>query len=143
MAILLDAKTSQNASFANSIAIPITVINAGQMWAQQTLNLSGGTAFNVRVDFSGTIALQLPLIPVATNVSIFIVRGTTPSDLIIFSAAESLNLAIVGPQILSFAASDFNAPNISPVTYTAFVRVTALGTTRVGPESLNLTAYSG
>jgi hypothetical protein len=143
MTVLLDSRTSQNASFANSISIPITVINAGQLWAQQTLNLSGGTAFTVRVEFSGTISLQLPLIPVVTNVLILIVRGTTPSDLIIFSAAENLNTSIVGPQILSFAASDFNAPNISPITYTAFVSVSALGTTRVGPESLNLTAYSG
>jgi hypothetical protein len=142
MTRLLDARTSQNASFANSISIPITVTNAGQLWAQQALNLSGGTAFAVRVDFSGTIALQLPLTPIATNVTIFIVRGTTPSDLIIFSAAENLNTSIIGPQILSFAASDFNAPNISPVTYTAFVSVNTLGTTRVGPESLNLTAYS-
>jgi hypothetical protein len=142
MTKLLDARTSQNASFANSIAIPITAINTGQLWAQQTLNLAGGTANTVRVEFSGTISLQLPLIPVATNVLIFIVRGTTPSSLIIFSAAENLNLAIVGPQVLSFAASDFYAPNISPVTYTAIVSVTALGTTRVGPESLNLTAYS-
>jgi hypothetical protein len=143
MTILLDARTSQNASFANSISIPILVINTGQLWAQQTLNLSAGTALTVRVDLSGTIALQLPLLPVATTATIFIVRGTTPTDLIVYSAAQNLNLSIIGPQILSFAGSDFNAPNISPVTYTAFVSVTALGTTRVGPESLNLTAYSG
>ncbi|MCZ8513596.1 hypothetical protein O9H85_14360 [Paenibacillus filicis] len=142
MTKLLDARTSQNASTANSMSISFTAINAPQLWGQQTLNLSGGTAFTVRVEFAGVIALQQPLVPVATTATVIVVRGTTPSDLIIFSAALNLSTALTGPQLLTFAGSDFNAPNISPVTYTAFVSVNALGVTRVGPESFNLAAYS-
>ncbi|MBD2846731.1 hypothetical protein IDH44_16160 [Paenibacillus sp. IB182496] len=133
----LDLKTSQNASYANSIAIPISVINAPQLIAQQTLDLSGGTANLTRVDFSGVLAVQLPLLPVATTVTVQVVRGATISDVIVFSAAENLDLSLLGPQLIAFSGSDFNAPNILNAVYTVFVRVSALGTIRVGPESFN------
>ncbi|MBO7742591.1 hypothetical protein I8J29_00185 [Paenibacillus sp. MWE-103] len=139
---LLDSKTSQNASYANSISIPISVINAPNLVAQQTLNLSGGTATLTRVEFSGVIAIQLPLLPVATNVTVFVTRGLTAGDLNVFSAATNLNLSLLGPQLISFSGSDFNAPNIANVAYSVFVQVTALGTFRVGPESFNFTGYS-
>ncbi|MFC5651345.1 hypothetical protein ACFPYJ_19965 [Paenibacillus solisilvae] len=142
MTRFLDSKTTQNASYANSISIPITVINTPQLVAQQTLNLSGGIANFTRVGFTGVVAIQLPLLPVATNVLVTVVRGLTPSDLIVFSASENLNLSILGPQLIAFTGSDFNAPNNPSVPYTVFVQVSALGTTRVGPESFNFTAYS-
>ncbi|MGO4953022.1 hypothetical protein [Paenibacillus sp. DRB1-1] len=138
----VDSKTSQNASYANSISIPITVLNAPQLVAQQTLDLSGGTTNLTRVEFSGVIALQLPLLPVATTATVTVVRGSTPSGATVFSAAQNLELSLLGPQLISFAGSDFNAPNISGVVYTVFVQTSALGTIRVGPESFNFTAVS-
>ncbi|WP_438432081.1 hypothetical protein [Gorillibacterium sp. sgz500922] len=138
----LDSKTSQNASFANSIAIPIAAINTPELIAQQTLDLSGGTANLTHVEFMGVVAIQLPLLPVATNVTVTVYRGLTTSGVLVFSASQNLDLSILGPQLISFAGSDFNAPNTANVAYTVFVSVTVLGTTRVGPESFNFTAVS-
>ncbi|OPH57717.1 hypothetical protein BC351_04170 [Paenibacillus ferrarius] len=142
MTIFLDLKTSQNASYANSIAIPITVINTPQLIAQQTLNLSGGTANLTHVDFSGVVAVQLPLLPLATTVLVSVVRGATAQDIIVFSAAQNLDLSILGPQLISFSGSDFNAPNIAGAVYSVFIQTSALGTIRVGPESFNFTGVS-
>ncbi|QHW34637.1 hypothetical protein GZH47_30160 [Paenibacillus rhizovicinus] len=142
-AILLDSKTSQNASYANSIAIPILIINTPNLIAQQTLNLSAGTAGQTRVEFSGVAAIQLPLLPIATTVNIFVTRGLTAGDVNVFSVSQNLDLSILGPQVIAFSGSDFNAPNIANAAYSAFIQVSALGTIRVGPESFNFTAYSG
>ncbi|MFC4775826.1 hypothetical protein ACFO9Q_03410 [Paenibacillus sp. GCM10023252] len=138
----LDSKTSQNASFANSIAIPITLINTPQLVAQQTLDLSGGTANLTRVEFNGVVTVQLPLLPLATNILVTVVRGLTSADTVVFSASQNLNLNILGGQLISFSGSDFNAFNIPNAAYSVFVQSSALGTIRVGPESFNFTAYS-
>ncbi|GAB6930726.1 hypothetical protein JCM10914A_47090 [Paenibacillus sp. JCM 10914] len=142
MARFLDSKTSQNASYANSIAVPITAINTPELIAQQTLNLSGGTANLTVVSFTGIVATQLPLVPLVTNILITVVRGTTPSGLIVFSASQNLDLSIVGPQLINFAGSDFNAPNTANVVYSVYIQSSALGTVRVGPESCNLIGVS-
>jgi hypothetical protein len=141
VARLLDAKTSQNASFANSISIPIASVNAPQLFAQQTLSLAGAVG-TIRTQFNGVIAVQLPLAPVATTITITVVRGTSPSDLIIFTESQSLSTAVVGPQDIAFVGSDFNVPAASTVAYSVFVSASALGTTRVGPESFNVLAFS-
>ncbi|SEM89848.1 hypothetical protein [Paenibacillus sp. OV219] len=143
VASLLDSKTSQNASYANSISIPITVINTPNLIAQQTLNLSAGTAGQTRVEFSGVAAVQLPLLPLATNITIFVTRGLTSGDVNVFSAAQNLDLSILGPQLIAFSGSDFNAPNIASQAYSVFIQSSALGTVRVGPESFNFTAFTG
>jgi hypothetical protein len=141
MAILLDARTSQNASYANSINIPVST--TPQLFAQLTLNTTGATQ-NLRTQMSGTVTIQLPLLPLATSITVTIVRGTTPSDLIIYSVREVLDTAITGPQVLSFTASDFNVPITANnrVVYTVFINASAVGTTRVGPESFNATVYA-
>jgi hypothetical protein len=141
MTKLLDARTSQNASFANSISVPITVINTGQLFAQLTLSLAGATGL-IRTQFHGVVSVQLPLLPVATTITITVVRGTSLSDLIIFSEAQVLNIAAVGPQAITFSGSDFNVPGTSTVVYTVFLSASALGTTRVGPESFNAQVFS-
>lgn len=138
----LDSKTSQNASYANSIAIPISVANAPQLVAQQTLDLSAGTAGLTRVEFTGIIALQLPLLPAVTNITLDVYRGLTTGGVLVFSASENLNINLLGPQLITIAGSDFNAPNISGVAYTVFVTASVLGTIRVGPESYNFTGVS-
>ncbi|NBD24732.1 hypothetical protein [Paenibacillus glycinis] len=141
MTTFLDYKTTQNASYANSIAIPITVINTPQLVAQQTLNLTAGAPGLTRVGFSGVVAIQLPLLPIATNILVTVVRGATPAGVIVFSASENLNLSLLGPQLIAFTGSDFNAPNITQ-TYSVFVQSSALGTVRVGPESYNFIGTS-
>lgn len=141
MTQLLDARTSQNASYANSIAIPILAINTPQLFAQQTLDLNAGTEGATYVEFSGTVTFQLPVVPLLTNATITVVRGTLPTDTLVFSATQELNIAIVGPQVISFTGSDFNAP-VSEITYTAFVEIDVLGAVRVGPESANFNGYT-
>ncbi|UKS28657.1 hypothetical protein LOZ80_06955 [Paenibacillus sp. HWE-109] len=142
MTTFLDLKTSQNASYANSIAIPILVINTPQLIAQQTLDLSGGTANLTRVEFSGVVAVQLPLLPLATTVLVSVVRGLTAGGVIVFSAAQNLDLSLLGPQLISFSGSDFNAPNTAGAAYSVFIQTSALGTIRVGPESFNFIGVS-
>lgn len=141
MVKLLDARTSQNASYANSLSIPVTT--PPQLFAQLTLNTIGATQ-NLRTQINGTVSVQLPLLPVATSVTVTIVRGTTPSDLIIYSVSQFLSVSIIGPQVISFTASDFNVPITANnrVVYTAFISASLAGTTRVGPESFNATIYS-
>jgi hypothetical protein len=141
MVKLLDSKTSQNASYANSLSIPIST--TPELFARLTLNTAGATG-TVRTQLVGTVGVQVPALPITTNITVTIVRGTTLSDLVIYSAREKLDLSILGPQVLSFTASDFNVP-IPPnnqVVYTAFISADLLGTIRVGPESLNATMYS-
>ncbi|KAA9013581.1 hypothetical protein [Niallia endozanthoxylica] len=141
MAKLLDARTSQNASYANSIGILITT--TPQLFARLTLNTTGATGL-VRTQISGTVAVQLPLLPVLTTVTVRIVRGTAPTDFLVYSAEDTLDTSILGPQILSFSASDFNVPipASNSIVYTAFIEASAVGTIRVGPESFNATIYS-
>lgn len=142
MTILIDARTSQNASFSGSIAIPILAINTPQLVGQIGL-VTAGVTTNPRVQLEGTVAVQLPLLPVTTTVTVTIVRGTLITDPVIYSAAQSLNLDIVGPQILTAVASDFQPPITPQLTYTLFISVSVLGTIRTGPESLNGALYSG
>ncbi|WP_066369544.1 hypothetical protein [Neobacillus fumarioli] len=141
MAKLLDAQISQNASYANSISIPVST--TPQLFAQLTASTFGATG-TVRTEMTGTVTVQLPLIPFATSITVTIVRGTTLSDLIIYSVRQVLDLSVLGPQVLSFTASDFNVPITAnnQVVYTAFVSASAIGTVRVGPESFNAAVYS-
>jgi hypothetical protein len=143
MTVLLDARTSQNASFSNSISVPILVGTQG-LFGQIGLNVPNATG-PIRVQINGTIAVQLPLAPVATTITIRIVRGTTPSSPVIYSSSENLDVSILGPQLLTFVSSDFNVPKPASglLVYTAFITSNVVGTNRVGPESLNGIAYSG
>lgn len=141
MTILIDARTSQNASFSGSIAIPILAVNTPQLIGQIGL-VTAGVGSNPRVQLEATVAIQLPILPVTTTAIVTIVRGTQITDPIIYSASQSLNLDIVGPQILTAVASDFQPPLTAQLTYTLFISVSVLGTIRTGPESLNGTLYS-
>ncbi|UKS27630.1 hypothetical protein LOZ80_01385 [Paenibacillus sp. HWE-109] len=140
MTTFLDARTSQNASFNNSIAIPILAINTPVLVGQVGLETGLATSL-MRVQFNGITTIQLPLLPVATTITISIVRGTLPTDPTVFGVSESLNLALLGPQSIVFSGSDYNVPLTSFLIYTMFVSCSVLGTIRVGPESFNATAY--
>ncbi|MED1863821.1 hypothetical protein P4V41_10190 [Fictibacillus nanhaiensis] len=139
MTQFLDLRTSQNASYANSIAIPILVVNAPQLVGQIGLNTENAGP-NLRVDLQGTIALQLPL--ALLGITITVVRGTLPTDETVFSATQTFNLDVLAPQIISFNASDYNAPAGPQQIYTMFVSSNLLGTVRIGPESFTGTAIS-
>ncbi|MBU8757002.1 hypothetical protein N7983_26935 [Priestia megaterium] len=143
MTVLLDARTSQNASLANSISIPILLNTTPGLFGQIGLNTQTATG-SIRVQLSGTATIQLPLLPAATTITLQVVRGTTLNDPLVFSCAQSLDLAILGPQLFTFVASDVNVPKPAsgPLIYTAFISSNLLGTFRVGPESFNGIAYS-
>lgn len=134
MGVFIDGRTSQNASFGNSIAIPILVINTPQLFGQIGL-VSNGVTGTARVQLKGTVSVQLPLALV--GISITIVRGTLPTDPVIYSATSTFSLSVLAPQVITFSASDFNPPITPQLTYTAFIASNLLGTIRVGPESFD------
>jgi hypothetical protein len=139
---LIDARTSQNASYANSISEPI-LLGVPELFGRVVLLTQGATGF-LRTQINGTVTVQLPLLPVTTTVTITVVRGLEPTDLVVYSASEALDLSILGPQVISFTASDFRVPipANNRLAYTAFVSANVIGTIRVGPESFNAAVYS-
>ncbi|WP_025721573.1 hypothetical protein [Paenibacillus sp. 1-18] len=134
MGTFIDGRTSQNASTANSIAIPITVLNTPELFGQIGLNTLGITG-TPRVLLKGTISLQLPLALV--GITITIVRGTLITDPVVYSATSTFSLSVLAPQVITFSADDFNPPVTPQLVYTAFVSSNALATIRVGPESFD------
>ncbi|NUU64469.1 hypothetical protein [Paenibacillus agri] len=134
MGTYVDGRTSQNASYANSIAIPITFINTPQLFGQIGL-VTAGVGANPRVILTGTISVQVPLDLVGIKVTI--VRGTLPTDPVVYSATSTFDLSVLAPQLITFSATDFQPPVTPQITYTAFVSSSLLGTVRVGPESFD------
>lgn len=134
MGTYVDGRTSQNASIANSIAVPILVINTPQLFGQIGL-ITAGVGANPRVLLKGTISLQLPLALV--GITITIVRGTASTDPVVYSATSTFSLSVLAPQVIAFSADDFLPPITPQLTYTAFVSANLLGTIRVGPESFD------
>jgi hypothetical protein len=132
-----DLRTSQNASYSNSINIPILVANAPQLIGRIGLSTVGAGA-NIRVLLQGLISLQLPLLPVITTVTLRIVRGNTPDSPLVFSSSQNMNLNITGPQTFTINALDFNPPNPGiQLTYSMYAEVSLIGVVRVGPENFS------
>ncbi|TMU87472.1 hypothetical protein FGG79_04930 [Bacillus sp. BHET2] len=145
MGIYLDGRTSQNASLANSITTPI-LVGDEELFGIIGLDVSKATTGQIRVQFNGTVAVQLPLAPVATSINIRIVRGTQQTGITtVYTAQQVLNLSIVGPQLITFSAADFNPPkpNGTLLVYSALISATSVGTVRRGPESFSAIATSG
>ncbi|PQP81352.1 hypothetical protein C0Q44_23415 [Paenibacillus sp. PCH8] len=135
MTKFLDARVSLNASFFNSISIPIPVINTPQLFAQIGLQTAGAGA-NPRVSLKGTITVQLPL--ALFQVRITLIRGTVPTDPIIYSGNFTFGLnGQPNPEVIVFSANDYNPPILPQLTYSAFISTNLLGTVRVGPESFD------
>jgi len=134
MGFLIDGRSSQNASYANSIAIPITIINTPELFGQIGLITEGALGVS-RVLLTGTISVQLPLALV--GVTITIVRGTLVTDPIVYTATSTFGLSILAPQVITFSAADYNPPITPQLTYSAFVSSSLLGTIRVGPENFD------
>jgi hypothetical protein len=145
MGIYLDGRTSQNASFANSQSIPI-LVGTESLFGDIGLHVGQEPPGIVRVNFNGTVAVQLPLLPLITSVIIEVVRGTVETGLTtVYTARQQLNLEILGPQLINFNGADFNppAPANGQLVYRAYIRATILGTVRVGPESFSAIATAG
>lgn len=139
MSQFIDARTSQNASLANSIAIPILVVDTPQLFGQIGL-ITDNIGANPRVQFTGTVTVQLPLALV--GITITVVRGTLSTDPVIYSATSTFSLSVLAPQVITFSASDFDPPITPQLTYTAFISSNLLGTIRVGPENFEGSLYS-
>jgi hypothetical protein len=144
MGIFLDGRTSQNASLANSMTTPI-LAGTDSLFGVVGLDVTQAVG-QIRVEFNGTVAVQLPLAPVLTSVTITIVRGTQQSGFVtVYTAEQQLSLEVAGPQLVTFSGANFNPPipASGPLVYTAFISASAVGTVRVGPESFSAIATSG
>lgn len=147
--ILLDGRTSQNASIANSIDVPVT--SSFELWGQVELDVRlANPDFPIRVQFDGTIAFYLSSNPGTGNqtIEVRIVRGENPTNFIVFSGNKKMYF----PQQLFFSESyGFNAADYNPpkgngfLTYSVFVRNVSGGSEfdvkRVGPECFNAVAF--
>jgi len=146
--VFLDARTSTNATTANSINVPTT--NGYVLYAQVGLNVSpADISLPIRVEFNGMTTLKLS--QGATNFSnlieVKIVRGTDPNNAAVFSGIATIvgNGAELGPLEYTFGASDYNPPKGNGLlVYSGFIRnVTGSSesdVTRVGPETFNAIA---
>ncbi|GAB1787191.1 hypothetical protein [Priestia megaterium] len=146
--IFLDARTSQNASTANSINQPTTASYV--LFGQVGLNVSAANAsIPIRIQFDGIITYKLS--SAATNftnlVEIKVVRGTDPNGAPVFTGIKTLvlNNSENGPQEYTFGASDYNPPKGNGLlVYSVFVKnITGShesDVVRVGPESFNALA---
>lgn len=145
MTILLDSRTSQNASFASSLGEPFPAILTPQLFGQVGLNIGKPTG-SIRVEFFSTVTILLNPGTPPTGIFIIIVRGATINDPIIYSALKTFEpfetTELVDP--ITTIGSDFNvpAPANNELIYSAFVSTTTLGPVRIGPESFTVTAYS-
>jgi hypothetical protein len=142
MARLLDARTSQNASYGNTISIPLpanTPVAIGEVGLDAT-DADG----NIRVQLSGIAELAFPTTPPFDSVIAFSIgRGT---DSLVAYALYSVSVSEANPnavQVVTINASDFDVP-VPPsneLVYTLYLFCTA-DATRIGMESFNAVAYS-
>ncbi len=143
MTQLLDARTSQNASYGNTISTPLPA-NTPVAIGQVGLNVIGAGG-NIRVQLSGIAELAFPTTPPFDSViSISIARGAGES--LVAYALYSVSVSEANPnavQVVTINASDFNVPlpPSNELVYTLFLFCTA-NATRIGIESFNAVAYS-
>lgn len=142
MARLLDARTSQNASYGNTISIPLpanTPVAIGEVGLDVT-DADG----NIRVQLSGIAELAFPTTPPFDSVISFsIARGT---DSLVAYALYSVSVSEANPnavQVVTINASDFDVPlpPSNELVYTLYLFCTT-DSTRIGMESFNAVAYS-
>lgn len=142
MTRLLDARTSQNASFFASISSDFSFDPVP--FAQVGLNCVNPTGI-IRVEFTATATIEIPAESGSIAVLMDVVRGTLPTDTLVYSGAfiEGNNTLTV-TRAFTVTGSDYNvpAPPSNQLVYTAFLRCPdAVTLTRVGPESFNAAVY--
>ncbi|TMU84343.1 hypothetical protein FGG79_15740 [Bacillus sp. BHET2] len=149
MTVLLDARTSQNASFANSINVPLG--DAPELIGIVGLNTGEATG-PVTTQFAGTVSLQIPggLPDEAAGITITVVRGLDiVADPIVYSATETYSLNLEPDErqvVITFEGSDYNVVSEELLIYTVFVNNPPFlpggdVLIRVGPESFNAAVY--
>ncbi|MBD8499217.1 hypothetical protein [Paenibacillus arenosi] len=135
----LDGQVSQNASYANSLAIPATPAPA--LFATLGLDISNAGPGLVNVHLNATVTLGV-LLAVLGTAQITIVRNGT---VVVYSGIESTPAVIGSTASFTVTAVDFNVPTTPDfVIYQAFISVTGIGigVNRIGPESFNAIAYA-
>lgn len=145
MTRLLDARTSQHASFEQSISTstPTTPTLFGQV-GLDCLN-PGGT---IRVQFTATLTISFPGNATDLTILIQVVRGTQITDPIVYSANLTLpatapvEASLIFPYTVTGSDYDVPAPPSNQLIYSAFISSNSTLPTRVGPESFNAAAYS-
>ncbi len=143
MTRLLDARTSQNSSYEQSINIGTDSIPAlfGQV-GLQCIEPSGV----IRVEFNASMTILFPINSPVVTIIIQIVRGTQFTDPLVYSANLTIpGIGTDGALIFPFnvIGSDYNvpAPPNNELIYSAFVSSNSTQPIRIGPESFNATAY--
>ncbi|WP_420538964.1 hypothetical protein ACN92M_13595 [Paenibacillus polymyxa] len=143
MTRLLDARTSQNASYGNTISIPLPA-NTAVAIAELGLEVTGAGE-NMRVQLTGIAELAFPTTPPFDSVISFsIVRGDV--DSLVAYALYSVSVSEVNPnavQVVTINAYDYSIPlpPSNELVYTLYIFCTA-DATRIGMESFNAVAYS-
>ncbi|MGG4130338.1 hypothetical protein ABEW19_18875 [Paenibacillus illinoisensis] len=142
MARLLDARTSQNASYGNTISIPLPA-NTPVAIGEVGLDVTDADGI-IRVQLSGIAELAFPTTPPFDSVISFsIARGT---DSLVAYALYSVSVSEANPnavQVVTINASDFDVPlpPSNELVYTLYLFCTT-DATRIGMESFNAVAYS-
>lgn len=145
MTKLLDARTSQNASYINSISIPVT--STPQLFGTLGLDTTGAGP-NIRVEFALTASFT-SVATLLSAVDITVYRGTGPNRVLVYSARETMPVSVLGvaaTRTITVSGADFNPPSPNNfLVYQAFINVSsgiAVAPTRTGPESFYAVAFS-
>lgn len=141
---LLDARTSQNASFDDAVSIPFAEADVPALFGQVGLNIVDPVGV-IRVQFSATVTIEFPGESSGGSIFILIVRGELPTDPTVYSGL--ITEGGTGSTIVrtfTVVGADFNvgAPLTGELIYTAFVSANTTEPVRIGPESFIATAYS-
>jgi hypothetical protein len=143
MTKLLDARTSQNASYGQSIA---TVLPPQMPTPIGVVGLNVTDAFGIiRVTFNGIAAIDILTTPPPDDkiVAIGVVRGTTANDPIVGYALYPFSAVDMGIKVVNLTLSDYNVPHpASNELVYSLILFSSSGGTRIGPESFNAAAYS-
>ncbi|GAC44152.1 hypothetical protein [Paenibacillus popilliae] len=146
MGRFLDLRISENSSLFGfpDIAVSTTPELIGVI-GLQTQNVAGTGTNGLIVHLSGTVGVTADAVgTVVLNVQ----RGATTvfgGGDIIYTAVAGVVTTLTGADVISFTASDINAPAAAQTEYTLFISVptTEAIVTRVGPENFVGIAQDG
>ncbi|RUS46445.1 hypothetical protein [Cohnella sp. AR92] len=148
MTRLLDARTSQNSSFARSLAIPLLPPSQEALFAVVGLNCLDPSGI-VRAEFTASVSIQYEpggLRDVTISVYRQLVRGNAAlsGTVLVYTATLSEpTLVDASVRVFTVSGNDYDIPaeENSAVKYTVYVSGNATGMVRVGPESFSASLY--
>ncbi|MBB3111903.1 hypothetical protein FHS18_003971 [Paenibacillus phyllosphaerae] len=140
----LDARTSQNASYGQSISITL-LADTPTAIGQVGLNITGASGI-LRVIFNGIATLALPAeVPPDTVIALGVLRGTSPTtDPVVGYALFPVSSFDTNVRVLNITVTDYEVPYPvanDELVYSLIV-YSSVECTRIGPESMNAVAYS-